>query len=175
MSMLGLKWIHVSKRGHWPSVTSGIVVLCEVLCKKHNSQPASQQTSATHSLKTATGSHNIGPCCNNRQRLWVSVPKNVKESDINYKECEINAVTWTNAILLCCEWSSVSSAIADLTNTIGHCIAPWCLCCLIWYLQTILQIETVTKWSTFRRRPFQMHFLQWKYLNFDSNFTEVCS
>ena len=31
------------------------------------------------------------------------------------------------------------------------------------------------KWTPFRRRHFQMHFLQWKCLNSDYNFTEVCS
>ena len=30
-------------------------------------------------------------------------------------------------------------------------------------------------WTPFRRRHFQMHFLEWKYINFDQNFTEVCS
>ena len=32
-----------------------------------------------------------------------------------------------------------------------------------------------TKWPLFRGRHFQMHFLEWKVLYFDSNFTEVCS
>ena len=36
-------------------------------------------------------------------------------------------------------------------------------------------IEAETKWPTFSRRHFQMHFLQWKYLNFEYNLTEVCS
>ena len=31
------------------------------------------------------------------------------------------------------------------------------------------------KWTPFRRRHFQMHFLEWKCLNSDLNFTEVCS
>ena len=32
-----------------------------------------------------------------------------------------------------------------------------------------------TKWPPFRRRHFQKHFLQWKSLYFDLNFTEGCS
>ena len=31
------------------------------------------------------------------------------------------------------------------------------------------------KWTSFRRRHFQMHFLEWKCLNSEWNFTEVCS
>ena len=31
------------------------------------------------------------------------------------------------------------------------------------------------KWTTFRRQHFKMYFPQWKCLNFNSNFTEVCS
>ena len=31
------------------------------------------------------------------------------------------------------------------------------------------------KWTPFRRRHFQVHFLEWKCLNSDLNFTEVCS
>ena len=30
-------------------------------------------------------------------------------------------------------------------------------------------------WPPFCRRHFQTHFLEWKFLHFDSNFTEVCS
>ena len=32
-----------------------------------------------------------------------------------------------------------------------------------------------TKWPPFRRRRFQMQFHEWKFLYFDSNFTEFCS
>ena len=31
------------------------------------------------------------------------------------------------------------------------------------------------KWTPFHRRHFQAHFLEWKYLNSDKNFTKVCS
>ena len=37
------------------------------------------------------------------------------------------------------------------------------------------QIEAETKWTPFRRRHLQMHFLEWKCLISDWNFTEVCS
>ena len=36
-------------------------------------------------------------------------------------------------------------------------------------------IEAETKWPPFSRRHFQMDFLEWKCMNFDSHFTEVCS
>ena len=36
-------------------------------------------------------------------------------------------------------------------------------------------IEAETKWPSFCRWPFQMYFLQWKYQNFNWNFTEICS
>ena len=36
-------------------------------------------------------------------------------------------------------------------------------------------IEAEMKWTTFGKQHFQTYFLQWKCLNFDYNFTEVCS
>ena len=36
-------------------------------------------------------------------------------------------------------------------------------------------ISPWTKWPPFHRQHFQMHFHEWKFLYFDSNFTEVCS
>ena len=36
-------------------------------------------------------------------------------------------------------------------------------------------IEAETKWPPFSRQHFQMHFLEWKYVNFYWDFTEVCS
>ena len=35
--------------------------------------------------------------------------------------------------------------------------------------------DTWTKWTTFCRQHFEMHFLEWKLLHFDSNNTEICS
>ena len=43
------------------------------------------------------------------------------------------------------------------------------------YMWFILTHWGQDKWPPFSRRHFQMHFLQWKCINFDSNFTEVCS
>ena len=43
------------------------------------------------------------------------------------------------------------------------------------YHQYRLSIEDWTKWPTFNRRHFKMHFLEWKYWYFDYNFTEICS
>ena len=40
---------------------------------------------------------------------------------------------------------------------------------------TSLHIEAETKWSPFCRQHFQMHFLKWKYMNSDQDFTEICS
>ena len=37
------------------------------------------------------------------------------------------------------------------------------------------QIEAETKWPPFSRRHFRMHFLEWKCINIDNDFTEVCS
>ena len=36
-------------------------------------------------------------------------------------------------------------------------------------------ISPRTKWSPFRRRHVQMHFLEWKYFNFKQYFIEICS
>ena len=35
-------------------------------------------------------------------------------------------------------------------------------------------IETETRWLPFSRGHFQMHFLEWKFINFNWDFTEVC-
>ena len=39
----------------------------------------------------------------------------------------------------------------------------------------LYHIEAETKWPQFSRWHFQMHFLEWKCINFDRCFTEVCS
>ena len=39
----------------------------------------------------------------------------------------------------------------------------------------VLCFKAETKWPPFSRLHFQMHFLEWKCMNIDSNFTEVCS
>ena len=37
-----------------------------------------------------------------------------------------------------------------------------------------LDNEVETKWPPFSRRNFQMHFLEWKCMNSDKDFTELC-
>ena len=39
----------------------------------------------------------------------------------------------------------------------------------------IWHIEAETKWPPFLRRRFQVHYLEWKYMKYDTNCTEVCS
>ena len=41
--------------------------------------------------------------------------------------------------------------------------------------QFLNHIEAGTRLPPFSRRHIQMHFLEWKCINFDENFTEVCS
>ena len=36
-------------------------------------------------------------------------------------------------------------------------------------------IEAETRWPTFCRQHFQVHFLEWRYMNFDWYFIEYCS
>ena len=40
-------------------------------------------------------------------------------------------------------------------------------------LKTVEHIEAETKWLPFSSQHFQMHFLQWKCINFYSGFTEI--
>ena len=37
----------------------------------------------------------------------------------------------------------------------------------------VYHIEAETKWSPFRRRHFEMHFSEWKCINFDRDFTDI--
>ena len=46
--------------------------------------------------------------------------------------------------------------------------------CLDWSGEMFMR-SYETKLQPFSRRHFQMHFLQWKCMNFTSDFTEVCS
>ena len=43
------------------------------------------------------------------------------------------------------------------------------------YLNVFQHIEAEIKCPPFGSRHFQMHFLEWKRMNFDYNFAEVCS
>ena len=42
------------------------------------------------------------------------------------------------------------------------------------YILCYQHIETKTEWPPFRKRNFQMHFLEWKCTNFEWNLTEFC-
>ena len=55
------------------------------------------------------------------------------------------------------------------------CSLTTCKCPLRPWARKPSHIEAETKWPPFCRRHFQMHFLQWKTLCSDPNFTEVCS
>ena len=55
-------------------------------------------------------------------------------------------------------------------KTVYQLYAWWCQ-----YMETRNALLTETKWSTFSRSYFQIHFLEWKLLYFDWNFTVVCS
>ena len=46
---------------------------------------------------------------------------------------------------------------------------------IVWLQTPQLTHLTLAKWPPVRRRRFQMHFLEWKCMNFDLNFIEVCS
>ena len=55
------------------------------------------------------------------------------------------------------------------------------LCLLIFHYSPLDRIDICIthwgwdKWPPFARRHFQMHFLEWKYINFDGDFIEICS
>ena len=53
-----------------------------------------------------------------------------------------------------------------------HVYTPWELVHLCMKQK---HIKAGTKWLPFCRQHFQMNFLQWKSLHFDSNFSEMCS
>ena len=61
------------------------------------------------------------------------------------------------------KWSAVIFAMSQLkpisTNVIRYILTHW----------------GRDKWPPFSRQHFQMHFLEWKCVNFDKDFTEVCS
>ena len=62
------------------------------------------------------------------------------------------------------QWTSVISFIKIIKFSKNVC--HFCV-------NTLLKVET--KWLPFCRWHFQIHFLAWKLLDFDSNFTEICS
>ena len=73
------------------------------------------------------------------------------------------AFTWTNAVLL--SMFSTLYAAVPLFATSAYASTGG----ISVYLTEAYLIETETKWH------FQMHFLEWKCMNFDQDFIEVCS
>ena len=51
---------------------------------------------------------------------------------------------------------------------------PTCSKCVLTDV-VVSRIEAETKWTPVRRGHFDMHFREWKWLNYDWNFPEVCS
>ena len=49
------------------------------------------------------------------------------------------------------------------------------LCLQIVLASMCLHIQAGTKWPPFPRWHFQVYFLEWKFMNFKWNFTEICS
>ena len=72
-------------------------------------------------------------------------------------------------------WHHCSAVMHICTSKLGHpWRGDWLVACLV------LQAITIThwgrdKWPPLFRRHFQMHFLEWKCVNLDEDFTEVCS
>ena len=51
----------------------------------------------------------------------------------------------------------------------------WCICYWSFSIRPLLTHWRREKWPPYSRRHFEIHFLEWKCMNFDQNFTEVCS
>ena len=79
------------------------------------------------------------------------------------------AVTWT---FIAKTFVMVVILTTDVTtpNTCEHSFGYH-----LWMLGLYSLKLPRTKWPPFRRRYFQMHFLEWKCIDSDSYFTEVCS
>ena len=50
-----------------------------------------------------------------------------------------------------------------------------CVVTCIWFLHFFLPTEAEIRWPPFSGRHVHMHVLEWTCMNFDSNFTDVCS
>ena len=55
--------------------------------------------------------------------------------------------------------NSMPPPVVACASKVGNCLTHWSLG--YWH------IEAETRWTTFRRRHFQMHFLEWRYMSFD--------
>ena len=71
---------------------------------------------------------------------------------------------WRHNTDICLHWCVVHNA--HLTRLSKRCI---------WNRHVLQLISPWTKWPPPRGRPIQLHFREWKLMNFDSNFTEICS
>ena len=86
---------------------------------------------------------------------------------------------WLSPACDCCvdflketKWIGLRDVVQYSLNQVILLLYPWgelmLLCCVCY-------IEAETKWPPFSKQHFQMYFLEWKCLNFDWNFTDVCS
>ena len=64
--------------------------------------------------------------------------------------------------------------VSFLSPCCGHEVNT-ALSCSKWSCFKFYHIEAETKWPPISRQQFQGHSLEWKYIYFDWNFTEVCS
>ena len=69
-------------------------------------------------------------------------------------------------------WSTngVTSVLIVVRVVVRHCLVTWSRTGVFFFCYyTYRYINTLgpTKWPTFPRRHFQMHFLEWKCVNFD--------
>ena len=88
---------------------------------------------------------------------------------IHENVCRFIAVTWT---FIAKTFVMVFILTTDVTTpTLVNTVMD--ITCGCW--ASIRLISPWTKWPPFRRRHFQMHFLEWKCIDSDSYFTEVCS
>ena len=111
-------------------------------------------------------------------------------SDNGFSPKQHQAIIWTNAGILLIgplgtNFGEILIAIQTFSLKKRHLKMssakwrPFCLGLNVLspqiYELFYLHIEAWTKWSIFWRQHFQMCFLEWKWLHFDSNFTEACS
>ena len=80
-----------------------------------------------------------------------------------------------------CRWSRISvckyaelrtqsvPSVLNILQWVRWCVLP------VWSdaVASLLHIEAEIKWQPFSRRHFEMHFLEWKCMNFAYDFTEV--
>ena len=75
----------------------------------------------------------------------------------------------SNMITISRFMSSVIMSCVTWMSAFDEKVSHWIVSFLIWHS------EAWTKWLTFRRWQVKMHFLEWKPMYFNQNFTEICS